>query len=175
MIGAGPIGALWAYISDWGEINFAGLPHRLWVLSNHLGPIGLGATDHSTCMHVARGTADAGRDVIPWPAPGPFPYDAHLTSAMGGFQDDTGWSIHSDRVNMNNAVVTVLRLQDDLEMPIDQRRLEAAGGAGHGLAFIPQGWAPQAGETYRVTVAGLRDPLEYEVKFIDCGLEPPVP
>jgi hypothetical protein len=166
MIGAGPIESFWHYMEDWGQVNVAGLPHRLWMLSNRLGPVGLGATDITTCMHVANGGGQAGRDYVKWPPAGVFPFDAHRA-------DETGWSIQSDSMNMNEAFITVVRTDDNQDMPITQRRLEAQGGAAHGQAFVPDGWSPQAGDTYLISMAGVRQPLEYEVRFVDCGVVEP--
>lgn len=158
----GPIAGFFGYIADPGDFNFAGLPHRLWMLSNRLGPVGLGATPGASCMHVATGRENARRPFIAWPPAGPFPYDATLA-------ETTGWSIQSDTINFQGATVAVTR--DGEGMPVDVRVLQAQYGAAHGIAFIPQGWAPAPGEAYDVRVIGATEVVRYTVEFLDCGGE----
>ncbi|MCA9545240.1 MAG: hypothetical protein KC613_12640, partial [Myxococcales bacterium] len=156
------VDVLWNYVEDFGEMNFAAAPHRLWMFSNRLGPVGIGATDDATCMHVANARLESDKAYIPWPAAGPFPADAVLGDALG-------WTIQSDTINFNGATVRVTR--DGDPMPVEVRVLQAQYGAAHALAFKPDGWAPQAGESYLVVVAGASQPVRYAVEFIDCAAE----
>ena len=159
------VGATPDYMSDFGEVNFAGLPHRLWMLSLRLGPIGIGSTNGFSCMYVAGGARRDDPTWVAWPPPGPFPVSA--SSA-----DRTGWSVHSSRVNLGRAAVTVT--VDGEERPVTLRHLRAEGGASHGIAFIPEGWRSEAGVTYHVLVEGAFGdgspvPIEYDVEMIDCA------
>ncbi len=162
--------AVWAtpeYMSDWGMVNFVGLPHRLWMLSLSLGPIGIGSTNRYSCMYVAGGVRRPEPQWVAWPSPGPFPVSANNAN-------NTGWSIHSSRVNMGRGELTVS--VDGEELPVIFRHLRAEGGAGHGVAFVPDGWAGEAGVTYHVVLEGaiaqgVPVPIEYDIEMIDCAAE----
>lgn len=153
------------YIADHGPgPNYETLVHRLWILSANLGPVGVGSTNAFSCLWVAGGARRDDPLWVPWPPPGPFPFDA-------GHADRSGWSVHSNRVNMVRSTVTVT--VDGEERPVRFRQLRAEGGASHGIAFVPDGWRSEAGTTYRVVVnggiaGGAPVPIEYEVEMIAC-------
>jgi hypothetical protein len=158
--------ALRDYFFDPGERNFAGLPHRLWLLSNRLGTVGIGSTDRFSCLYVANGNGAGNQEWTAWPTPGIFPYDAHLA-------DFTGWSIQSDTVRLFEAQVRVSR--DGIDLPVATRTLQAQGGAGYGLAFIPDGWHSEPG-LYQVAVdnPNANQPaIAYTVELIDCAVPAP--
>lgn len=158
-----------AYIADPGEgRNFETMTHRLWLLSTNIGPIGIGSTDQFNCVYLLGGRRSDDPLWVAWPPPGPFPYDA-------GHADFTGWTVHSNRVNLSRATVRIT--VDGEERPVDFRQLRAEGGASQGVAFIPRGWASEPGVDYHVVVAGGFDrgqdvPIEYTVRMVDCGSDP---
>jgi hypothetical protein len=152
------------YMLDNG--NEANLGHRRWILSNSLGPIGLGSTaTGASCMQNLNGEGRAGKEWLAWPPPGLFPLQA-MSEFPGPSLDDTGWSIQSDEIDLEDATVTVTVA--GAEQPITLMRLPGGYGSRYALSFTPDGWETEAGETYRVSVAGTSSPIEYEVSVVDC-------
>lgn len=163
-IDSGPaVGAVDAYMIDSG--NETTLGHRRWVLSNSLGPIGIGGTDKASCMHTLGGTGKAGKAWMAWPAPGTIPLQA-MTPAKGPSVDTTGWSIQSEKIDLTNAVVKVT--VGGADQPVKVTQLLQNYGAKYALDFIPQGWKTQAGKTYSVAVTGIATPINYDVQIVDC-------
>ena len=158
------LAALPDYIHDPGAHNYRTMSHRVWLLSNVLGPVGIGSTDQSACLWVHNGQVGSRRDPAwtSWPGAGPFPYDAVLS-------DDTGWTVQTSTYNLAYGVVRVH--VDGAEQAIDYRQLEGGGGAQWSMAFQPVGWRPEPGTTYHIEVSDRRSEdilFEYEVELIDC-------
>ena len=152
-----------AYMIDDG--NETTLGHRRWVLSNSLGPIGIGGTDKASCMHTLDGTGKAGKAWMAWPAPGTIPLQA-MIPARGASVDTTGWSIQSEKIDLTNAVVTVT--VGGVAQPVTVTQLLQNYGAKYALDFIPQGWKTEAGKTYSVAVTGVTPTISYDVQIVDC-------
>jgi uncharacterized protein YkwD len=150
------------YMVDPGNPTTMG--HRRWILSNGLGPIGLGTTSGSSCMWVFGGRGGQDRPWTAWPPPGPFPFGAVKPS----FQsiDQTGWTIQSSAIDLRSATVTVTSAGQP--MPVTTTVLAANFGSRHALSFIPQGWTTRAGATYHVEVTGGSQPIAYDVEVVDC-------
>jgi len=72
--GNAAVAAVAVYMLDPG--NATTLGHRRWLLSNSLGPTGIGSTDTFSCLWTVGGTGAAGREWMAWPPPGPFPIEA---------------------------------------------------------------------------------------------------
>jgi uncharacterized protein YkwD len=163
-IDSGPaVGAVDAYMIDTG--NETTLGHRRWILSNSLGPIGIGGTNKSSCMHTLDGKGKAGKPWMAWPSAGTIPLQA-LVQMRGESVDKTGWSIQSDNIDLRNAMVTVT--VDGASQPVTVTQLEPDYGASYAIDFIPKGWTTQAGKTYSVSVAGVSTPIAYQVAVVDC-------
>lgn len=158
------VAAIDLYMVDYGNDDTLG--HRRWILSNSLGPIGIGGTPDYSCLQVIGGAGQGGsQDWTAFPSPGAFPIDA---MDLGGWAsvDEWGWSIQSDSINLNNATITVERNGQD--KPVAVTALPANYGSGYALGIKPNGWSTELGP-YTVRVADIPQPFEYVVDFVDCG------
>jgi hypothetical protein len=153
-----------AYMIDNGNATTIG--HRRWILSNSLGPIGIGSTGNgASCMQNLRGTGDAGKAWMAWPPPGVFPLQALV---MGrGSLDDTGWTIQSDEIELQGAQVSVS--SGGANLPVTVTQLQGGYGSRYAFRFNPNGWESAAGQTYAVSVSGIETPISYEVSVVDCA------
>jgi uncharacterized protein YkwD len=162
-IASGPgVMAVDMYMSDFG--NGTTMGHRRWILSNSLGPIGLGSTSNDSCMWVISGSGNANRPWTAWPAEGVFPVEA-MTQSFQSI-DDTGWTIQSNSINLGGAQVTVT--DNGNPAPVQVSSLAGGYGSTYAIKMIPQGWTSQAGHTYAVSVAGVSEPIDYEVQMVAC-------
>lgn len=153
------------YMVDSGANNAGTLGHRRWILDPNLGPIGSGSTSNFSCLWVIGGMGTATRDFVAWPPPGPFPIAAYAPAGAGSL-GTTGWSIQSDTINLSGVIVSVT--DNGSPMPVTTSVLGQGYGSMYAIKFVPQGWAPQAGHTYDVTLTGLIAPITYSVEFVDC-------
>ena len=161
------VAALPDYILDPGAHNFRTMSHRVWLLANILGPVGIGSTNTSSCLWVHNGQVGSAREPVftGWPGAGPFPYDAIMS-------DNTGWTVQTSTYNLAYGVVEVS--VDGVPLEVDFRQLEGGGGARWSMAFLPVGWRPEVGTTYHIEVSDRRSEelyLEYDVELIDCEAE----
>ncbi|MBT9560248.1 MAG: CAP domain-containing protein [Myxococcales bacterium] len=161
-----------AYMIDDGNDDTIG--HRRWILSNGLGPVGLGSTSTYSCMHVIGGlgsaTAGAPRYTA-WPPAGKVPLGAFYPETMWWANlDQVGWTVQSDRVNVANATVTVT--SDGETLPVDSFPLLSGYGSESAVRFTPKGWQTEAGKTYTVSLSGVTPPITYTVEVLDCGGAP---
>ncbi len=156
------VSAVDLYMADPGNDTTIG--HRRWILSNSLGPVGIGSTDKYSCLHVFNGTGNANKPWTAWPPPGPFPSGA--LHASFDQLDKTGWSIQSDNIDFANAVVTIT--DGGANMPVTTNVLGAWYGAQYAIRIVPNGWTSQKGHTYSVNVTGVSQPISYQVQIVDC-------
>lgn len=154
--------AVGLYMTDPGNPTTIG--HRRWILSNSLGPIGVGSTNQYSCMSVLGGNGNAALPYAAWPPPGSVPIQAWHVAAES--LDATGWSIQSDAIELSGAKVSVKDAGQD--MLVDTVVLLPNYGSASALRFNPKGWKAAAGHTYQVTVAGASKPLSYAVTVVDC-------
>ena len=159
---AGGVAAVDMYMLDMGNPSTMG--HRRWILSNWLGPIGLGSASSFSCMHVVSGSGGGGAPWVAWPSPGLFPHDA---MGFGYYTvDGTGWTIQSDSIALSNAEVSVSRGGD--ELPVEVVSLTGGYGSNYALNVLPDGWSTEAGATYDVSVTGASEPISYSVQMVSC-------
>jgi hypothetical protein len=153
------------YLIDTGNESTMG--HRRIILSNWLGPIGLGSTGEggSSCMQNIGGTGNAGKEWVAWPPPGAFPLQAYSNSWSS--YSDTGWSIQSEDIDLSGAQITVTSAGNQLAM--DVSTLTGNYGSTNGLRLAPNGWDVEAGETYSVSVTGIASPISYDLQIVDCN------
>lgn len=153
-----------SYMVDPG--NPTTLGHRRWILSNALGPIGLGSAGSggASCMRVFGGKGKANKDWMAWPPPGAFPMQAYK-DRYNRVLDDTGWSIQSD-LDLSNAQVTITSGGQD--RPVKVTELDPNYGSEQAISIIPDGWKAGAGNTYSVSVTGGEVPINYDVQIVDC-------
>jgi hypothetical protein len=153
------------YMVDFG--NATTLGHRRWILSNSLGPVGLGSTSDSSCMWVIEGSGNAGAEWTAYPPPGPFPIEAVDPLPFGDDLDVTGWSIQSDSLDLSGAQVTIT--ENGTARPVAITVLGSGYGSASAISMIPQGWEAQAGSTYHVEVGNVGAAIAYDVEMVDCG------
>ncbi len=163
-IAGGPaVMAVDLYMTDPG--NDTTLGHRRWLLSNSLGPVGIGSTAGASCMWVLGGAGAAGLPWVAWPPPGAFPLQAVAPLGWASM-DETGWSLQSDGIDLSGAQVTITRGGQDL--PVQVNVLQQGFGSKYAIAMVPQGWTADVG-VYQVEVTGVAEPIAYEVEIVDCG------
>jgi hypothetical protein len=162
LAGTGAIAAVDSYMLDPG--NATTLGHRRWILSNSLGPIGIGSTAKYSCMWTLSGTGKAGKPWMSWPSPGAFPLQAFATSRQS--IDTTGWSLQSDSINLAGAQVSVTF--NGASQPVTVTQLEPNYGSRYAIRFNPMGWNAAAG-TYHISVTGIPTPIEYDVNVVSCN------
>jgi Cysteine-rich secretory protein family len=146
------------YMNDRGNDTTYG--HRRWFLSNSLGPIGIGGTPSGSCHLVIGGSGQAKKSYLAFPSAGPQPLGAAQLA------DSTGWSIQSDSINLDNALVTVQ--SDNQSLPVNVAKL----GQGYGSTWaikIVHSWKVAAGKSYTVNVTGVATPISYVVQVLDCS------
>lgn len=153
-----------SYLVDPG--NATTLGHRRWILSNGLGPIGLGSAggDGASCMRVFGGKGTAKKAWMAWPPPGAFPLQAYK-DRYNRVLDDTGWSIQSD-LDLSNVQVTIT--SGGQAKPVNVTQLLPNYGTKDAISIIPSGWKAAAGSTYSVSVTGAATPINYDVQIVDC-------
>ena len=151
------------YMSDPG--NETTLGHRRWILSNKLGPIGLGSTDDYSCMWVIGGSGTDANAWTSWPPSGIVPID--LTELGWAHLDTTGWSLQSDSINMSGATAVITR-DDGVDQPVKVFELGANYGSRWAINMVPDGWNSQSGHRYDVVITVASTTIEYSVDFVDC-------
>jgi hypothetical protein len=165
-ISSGPgVSSVAGYMLDSGNETTHG--HRRIILSNRLGPIGLGSTGQggASCMQNIGGTGNAGKMWVAWPPPGPFPMQAYGSGSRT--LSATGWSVQTQRsVSLTGASVTVT--SGGTNAPMTMSQLTGSYGESNAIRLVPMGWTPAAGQSYTVTVSGVSIPISYTVDFVDC-------
>lgn len=158
-----------AYMIDDGNDDTIG--HRRWILSNGLGPVGLGSTSTYSCMHVIGGLgsdSSGSPRFTAWPPAGKIPIGAfYPETAWWANLDQVGWTVQSDRVDVADATVTVT--SDGETLPVDSFPLLPGYGSESAIRFTPKGWKTEAGKTYMVSLSGVNPPISYAVEVLDCG------
>ena len=152
------------YMLDPGAGNSASMGHRRWILSNSLGPVGLGTTDSYSCLWVIGGNGGSNAPFVAFPSPGVWPLQA-MTASFGSV-DDTGWTIQSDSIDLGSASVTITDGGNSLPVTVSQ--LLGGYGSSYAIRINPQGWTTAAGHTYQVSVSGVSAPIDYSVEVVDC-------
>ncbi len=163
-IGTSPaVASMDGYMLDPG--NPTTLGHRRWVLSNSLGPVGIGGTDRSSCMMTIGGTGKAGKAWAAWPPPGSVPFQV-ISAAHFDTVDSTGWSLQSDTINLSMAQVTVT--SDGAPLAVTVTQLLTGYGSRYAIRWNPMGWSTTAGKKYSVSVSGVTPAITYDVEMVDC-------
>jgi hypothetical protein len=151
------------YMIDPG--NPTTLGHRRWILSNMLAGVGFGSTGRFSCQYQPPKRPAAGaKPWIAWPPPGQVPFQSF--GSRFATVDETGWSVQSDTIDLQNADVTVTSGGTDLAVTVTP--LNGGYGSTHAIRFNPMGWTTEAGKTYSVSISGASMPIAYEVEVVDC-------
>jgi hypothetical protein len=164
-ISAGPgVTSVGAYMLDLG--NEDNLGHRRLILSNSLGPIGLGSTGRggASCMQALPGSGEAGKPWLAWPPPGLFPMDAYSYPPYS--LDSTGWSIQSEEIDLSSAEVEVRA--NGAVVPVRVTELSSRSGSTNAIRIVPIRWRARSNEKYSVTVTRISTPIAYEFEIVDC-------
>jgi len=167
-ISSGPgVGSVDGYMIDGGNEDTLG--HRRWILSNTLGPIGLGSTGAmgASCMQTLSGKGKAGKTWLAWPPPGPFPAEAIKPGRFGGSLGTVGYSIQSDSIDLAAGTLTITSGGE--ELPVMVMELPGGYGSRYALNIQPDGWEMEAGNTYTVTLSGASMPITYDIAVVDCA------
>ncbi|HVY49399.1 MAG TPA: CAP domain-containing protein [Minicystis sp.] len=161
-----PANSIDQYIQDTGSGNRPLLGHRRWVLNPPLDPIGIGYWEtggtygNASCLYVFGGSGSGPNP--PWnsiPPAGFTPIE--LTQYAWSFEGSLG--------GIPGATVTVLRVDDDTQLPVTMQAL-AQGYGQDATSWYPNGWTAEVGKTYRVTVSGVSGgPIVYDVKPVACN------
>jgi uncharacterized protein YkwD len=169
-ISSGPgVSSVISYMVDTGNETTFG--HRRIILSNELGPIGLGSAgkDGASCMQNIGGTGKAGKAWMAWPPPGAFPMQAYVDAYRRSL-DETGWSIQAStkgaKIDLSAAQVTVTSAGQ--ARPVKVEQLTGTYGQATAIRIVPDGWKAAAGSTYSVNVTGVTTPIAYEFQLVDC-------
>ncbi|MCB9603643.1 MAG: hypothetical protein H6721_05985 [Sandaracinus sp.] len=143
--------------------NTPSLGHRRWILNPPLGRVGIGFASPSRpgqCLSVFdRSGSGSERTWTAYPNPGPSP----MFLAQGE------WSFQTHGISLSaGSSATVVRVGDGMTLPVTTRQT-GGGGPPNSLVIVPDGWTPEAGQTYRVTVDGLSvGEISYEVTLVEC-------
>lgn len=159
-----PAQAIDQFMQDDG--NATTLGHRRWILNPPLGPIGIGYWEgggmygNAECLRIF-GMSGGG--------PNP-PWVAIPTAGFAPIETATWtWSFHGSLGGIAGATATVLRVDDNMALPVKMMPL-SQGYAQETTSWTPVGWTAEAGKTYRVTVAGLAGgDVVYDVKPVVCN------
>jgi len=153
------IQAMSLYMADFGNATTIG--HRRWILSNSLGPIGIGSTNRASCLWVVGGSGRSPRAWTAWPPPGDVPFEA-----MYGL-DSTGWTVQSDSIDLSGAKVTIT--DGGQNRPVNVASLAGGYGSSYAIAIRPSGWTSAVGHTYDVSITGIPSPIRYSVQIVQCN------
>jgi hypothetical protein len=153
------------YIEDNG--NDTTLGHRRWVLNPPLNPIGVGYWEkggqygNASCLRVfsSKGTG-------PKPNWNAVPPAGFAPIEMAKYNQ---WSFEGSLAGTAKATASVLRVDDNMTLPVTQQALSQGYGQDT-MSFKPNGWTAEAGKTYRVTISGLTaGNVVYDVKPVTCN------
>ena len=137
-ISSGPgVSSVFSYMVDTGNETTFG--HRRIILSNELGPIGLGSAgkDGSSCMQNIGATGKSAKAWQAWPPPGPVPMHAYVDAYQRSL-DSTGWSIQSKNIDLAAAQVTVT--SGGQARPVKVEQLTGNYGNNKAIRIVPDGW-----------------------------------
>jgi uncharacterized protein YkwD len=161
----GPAQSIDQYIEDDG--NETTLGHRRWVLNPPLNPIGIGYWEkggqygNSSCLRVF-----ASKGTGPKPNWNAVPPAGFAPLEMAQYKQ---WSFEGSLAGTAKATASVLRVEDNMTLPVTQQALSQGYGQDT-MSFMPNGWVAEAGKTYRVTISGLSaGNVVYDVKPVNCN------
>ena len=102
------------------------------------------------------------REWVAWPPPGPVPIDAIRRTRV----DDTGWTIQSSSLDLDEAIVEV-RVAGQ-PRPLKVLPLERTMGSLTAIRFLPKGWWTKADERYDVHLTKGDTVIDFTVEPIMC-------
>ena len=162
--GTAAVTAVDLYMVDYGNETTIG--HRRWILSNSLGPTGIGSASSYSCMWTLGGNGNAGKSWTAWPSPGTFPYEAINPLWWGTGLNEAGWTVQSDSIDLGGAQATITA--EGQNKPVNLIHLAGGYGSTQAINMIPQGWSAQAGVSYHVEISGINPTISYDVDIVNC-------
>lgn len=153
------------YMVDPGNATTIG--HRRWILSNSLGPIGIGGASGYSCLQVIGGSGGAGKEFTAWPPAGIVPLEAFSPSMAYSSIDTTGWTVQSDSISFSGSTTATVT-EGGVDQPVDVVTLSSGYGSTSALKITPKGWTAKAGKSYAVSVKGASKPIDYVVQVVAC-------
>jgi uncharacterized protein YkwD len=141
------------------------LGHRRWILSNTLGPIGVGSATSFSCLHVIGGEGRAEARYTAWPPAGEVPIGLFRLNGWLDL-DEAGWSIQSDRIDPAAGEIEVTR--DGERVEVEVWSLASGYGSTYGVGLRPKGFRVEVGRTYRVVVDGPFETIDHSFTPVDC-------
>ncbi len=141
------------------------LGHRRWLLSNSLGPIGVGSASSFSCLHVIGGSGRGTARYTAWPPAGEVPLALFHPSSWLDL-DEAGWSIQSDRIDPARADISVTRDGEPVE--VETWALASGYGSGYGVGIRPKGWKSEPNKTYRIVIDGPFETIDHSFTPVDC-------
>lgn len=165
LAGVAAVQAVDLYMADPGNATTIG--HRRWILSDWIGSTGFGSTNGWSCMQVVSGYGGSGGSSswIAWPPPGYYPMELHYVAYQT--IDQTGWTIQTNGISINDATAQVT--ENGQDKPVDSILLAGNYGSAGAIKITPQGWKIQAGASYEVTVIGASQDIQYSFEAVDCS------
>ncbi len=169
--------SIWQWMQDGGGNVDVG--HRRWILNQPLKNFAFGwaegpwnntmypdYNENVGCGRVFDTSGITSRSWTAFPNPGPTPIEFALLDLPAIEQR---WSFHSSQINLNGASVSVTNTANDTAMAITVSK-PVDGYGEPAIAWVPMGWVPAAGESYRVTVKpqGAAE-VSYVVNFVTCS------
>lgn len=161
----GPAQSIDQYMEDNG--NDTTLGHRRWLLNPPLNPIGVGYWEkggkygNASCLRVF-----ASKGTGPKPSWNAVPPAGFAPLQMAQYKQ---WSFEGSLAGIAKATASVLRVEDNMALPVTQQALSQGYGQDT-MSFLPNGWTAEAGKTYRVTITGLSaGDVSYDVKPVACN------
>jgi hypothetical protein len=159
-----PAQAIDQFMEDNG--NATTLGHRRWILNPPLGPVGIGYWQtggmygNAECLRVF-GMMGGGPNP-PWTS---VPNAGFVPIEIAQWT----WSFHGSLSGIPNAGITMLRVDDNMPLTVTVQMLSQGYGQ-DAISWTPNGWAVEAGKTYRVMVSGLGGgTVQYDVKPVVCN------
>lgn len=158
-----PANAMDQFVEDNGNASTMG--HRRWIVNPPLGPVGVGfwktggAYGNAMCLRIFASNGTGPKP--PWvavPNQGFTPINIALWP----------WTFHGADPGIPNAQISMTRVGDGAALGVTIQKLQQGFGE-NAISWLPSGWTPEVGQTYRVTVSGLQmGDVTYEVKPISC-------
>ncbi len=157
-----PAQAIDQFMDDSGNETTMG--HRRWIVNPPLNPIGVGYWEtggqygNAECLAVFGSSGNGPNpDWVAVPNQGFVP----LTIAQWT------WTFHGNIGGVAGAQVSMLLVDDNTPLAVQILPLSQGYGE-EAISWVPQGWQPQAGKTYRVTVEAAAT-VTYDVKPAACN------
>lgn len=158
-LGTGAFGSIELYINEQDQ----NLGHRRWCLYSQLGATFFGTTGRASCMQVFQRAQRRTPAFVAYPNIGFAPIETYAHNV---------WHVQQGTAPFPsaNATVTVQDMGSGRMLAVRVMPLAPNYGGGNSVAFSPNGWMPQVGTTYQVTVTPPGAPaMRYTTTPVRCN------